>query len=258
MRDQHLSGTLVAPNVWCFGTAYLNFFVLRQAEELILIDAGYPNHLQQVDQWLQREGLSWSNFKHILLTHAHLDHIGIVNQVARRSGAPVYLHPDDGKLARQGLGMPPIGIFKNLHRSHIRKMVFGSFLKDGVLKTKSFRQWKPITDGQSLNEVPGAPMVLHVPGHSPGEVMFWFADLDLLFTGDAMITLDLYSGRELSRPVVVGKGISHDPVQALESVQALAQKAPAALLHKTQTLLSGHGLAWRGRLQDAIHDIQAI
>src|SRR5690554_305898 len=34
----------------------------------------------------------------VLLTHAHLDHIEGVAEIVRRTGAPVYLHPDDRAL----------------------------------------------------------------------------------------------------------------------------------------------------------------
>jgi hydroxyacylglutathione hydrolase len=101
----------------------------------------------------------------ILLTHAHLDHVEGVAHLVRATGAPVHLHPADRFLydnaARQGqqFGIrvdapPPV---------------------DHALE-----------DGQQL-EVAGVTFdVRHVPGHSPGHVMFHAADAKCAFVGDVV------------------------------------------------------------------------
>ena len=96
----------------------------------------------------------------ILLTHAHVDHIGAAGQVARKLGVEhVMLDPADRELYHSPWNsIPPI----LEHPSDLPE-------------TTDF-------------ETEGAFEVLHVPGHSPGGSAFLFADGEekLLFCGDSL------------------------------------------------------------------------
>jgi glyoxylase-like metal-dependent hydrolase (beta-lactamase superfamily II) len=89
--------------------------------------------------------------------------------------------------------------------------------------------------------MPGAPRVIHVPGHTPGSSALHFPDHDALFTGDAINTLAVTSGR-------VGPQLSPfnaDRTQAFESLGRL-EDVPARLV------LPGHGAPWRDGAQAAV------
>ncbi|MEV6492912.1 MBL fold metallo-hydrolase [Actinoplanes sp. NPDC051633] len=86
----------------------------------------------------------------ILLTHAHDDHVRVAPALAEATGAPLHLHPAEEplwKLTHPDVPMP-----------------------------------QPLADGQ---EIAGLT-VLHTPGHSPGAVCFYSADLGCVFTGDTL------------------------------------------------------------------------
>ncbi len=104
------------------------------------------------------------NITHILLTHAHFDHILAAKTVVAATGAPLALHPDDLPLLQAGGGATMFGLpMPAIHNPEIR-------LSDG----------DTITSG-ALNF-----RVLHTPGHAPGHVCFFEPAQGALFDGDVL------------------------------------------------------------------------
>ena len=101
------------------GPFFKNGFVLAcpDTREAILIDPG-----DEVAELLTVADRSALSIRHILLTHAHVDHITGVAAAKRALGAPVYLHRDDLFLYEHAIEMgamfglrveqpPPVDVF---------------------------------------------------------------------------------------------------------------------------------------------------
>src|SRR4029077_2812209 len=71
---------------------FKNGFVVgcEETKEAVLIDPG--DEVASLLAFAERHGLA---IRHILLTHAHVDHVTGVAAAKRALGAPVYLHRDD-------------------------------------------------------------------------------------------------------------------------------------------------------------------
>jgi glyoxylase-like metal-dependent hydrolase (beta-lactamase superfamily II) len=99
----------------------------------------------------------------VLLTHAHLDHIEGVARLVRRIPAPIHLHPDDRRLydaaalqaAQFGMQVEPLPAID-----------------------------KTLAGGQKLDFGGLDFEVRHVPGHSPGHVLFYDQRAGIAFVGD--------------------------------------------------------------------------
>lgn len=103
----------------------------------------------------------------VLVTHAHIDHVGGAGSLDRRYSVSTYLHPDDGWLAaapeeqlRSLFGMVPPGDFAPPDR------------------------FVDLADGETLKLAGLSFDVLHTPGHTPGHCCF-LAD-GSLFSGDQL------------------------------------------------------------------------
>src|SRR3954466_9398350 len=74
------------------GPFFKNGFVIAcpETREAILVDPG--DEVEELLAYARRETLS---IRHILLTHAHVDHITGVGAARRTLDVPVYLHRDD-------------------------------------------------------------------------------------------------------------------------------------------------------------------
>lgn len=124
-----------------------NVWVVGDDTECVVIDA--PHDVNAILRLVDGREV-----KAILATHAHDDHVRVAPELARATGAPVLLHPDDLVLwALTHPGTKP----------------------DGEL-----------SDGQTI-EVGGTTLtVLHTPGHAPGACCFHAPDLGVVFTGDTL------------------------------------------------------------------------
>lgn len=116
----------------------------NSAGRLVVIDPGDEG--ERIASVIREAG---GDVAAILLTHAHLDHVGAVAHVAREFGAPIYLHPADRALydnaVRQGLN-------------------FGIRIEAPPPPDVEFVEGEDVVFDDLRFEV------RHTPGHSPGSV----------------------------------------------------------------------------------------
>ena len=75
-----------------------------------------------------------------------------------------------------------------------------------------------------LTDLHGQPEIIHTPGHTDGECVVLLPDRSAILTGDALVTLDPYTGRR--GPRIIAPAATHDSQQALASLDALTTWTP--------------------------------
>ncbi|HEY4390155.1 MAG TPA: MBL fold metallo-hydrolase [Paenibacillus sp.] len=159
------------------GPLQTNAYLLRGEDEkkAIIIDPGMnPGPLLRKIEGLEIEA--------ILLTHAHFDHIGGVDEIRKLKKCPVYLHA----LESEWLTTPKLN---------------GSLMWPQVSAPMALEPAEyDLAEGQKLNLIGHEFTVYHTPGHSPGSVSF-LCGKDL-FSGDVLFRMgvgrtDLPGGREV-------------------------------------------------------------
>ena len=101
---------------------------------------------------------------HVLLTHAHFDHIGAADEVVKATGAQLALHPQDLPLLNAGGGATFFGLPSPP-------------IPDASLQLEADQE---IAVGELTLRV------LHTPGHSPGHVTFYEPKQGVIFDGDVL------------------------------------------------------------------------
>ena len=81
----------VAEHVFLVRGSNVNWYLLREGTDLTLVDAGYPGDLDWVEESVRSLGRRPEDIGAILLTHAHVDHMGAINAFHDRYGTPVLM-----------------------------------------------------------------------------------------------------------------------------------------------------------------------
>ncbi|MFY2861739.1 MBL fold metallo-hydrolase [Mycobacterium sp. THU-M104] len=89
----------------------------------------------------------------VVCTHGHNDHVTVAPQLGAALDAPVLLHPGDEMLWRM---------------------------------THPDKDFRTISDGDTLHVAGTELHALHTPGHSPGSVCWYAPELDTVFSGDTL------------------------------------------------------------------------
>ena len=66
-----------------------------------------------------------------------------------------------------------------------------------------------LVQGRTVLDLPGRPELVPAPGHTDGEHVVHLPDHGAVLTGDALVTLDPYTGRR--GPRVVARAATNDP-----------------------------------------------
>ena len=235
--------THVGPGVYRLCSVDTNWYLLEEGGRLTVLDAGLPGDWRQFLSALSQLGHSPADVDAVLITHHHRDHAGNAERL-RSSGARVFSHPVDAPYLRGEQQLSDRGIVRYIWRPWYAFYVL-RYVAKGITRTPSIAQLHELGDG-ALVDVPGSPRVIHAPGHTPGSCALFLEESSLLFTGDALVTLDVARGpRGRQGPQVVRGPHTADAGLATESLDVLSGTA-------ARTVLPGHGEPWTDGIDRAV------
>jgi len=233
----------VASGVHRYDDGIVNWYLVEDGGRLTAVDAGFPNSWSALTDSLPKLGRTLSDLEAVILTHAHVDHIGFAEQARKEAGAAIYVHELDAKL----VGSPTTiakserSPFRYVNHATTRKLLLGATLARAPL-AKGVKELRRFADGDVLEDVPGRPTVVHTPGHTDGHCAFHLPDRGVVFAGDAIVTRDPYIGA--TGPQTVSAAATKDTRQALASLDRFDGL-------EASIVLTGHGEPWRGTPAEA-------
>jgi len=231
-----------------FAVGRVNCYLIED-EPLTLVDSG-PNSgraLYELETGLAALGHRIEDLELLIVTHQHMDHLGLTDILARRSGAEV--------AALDIL----VDYAADLAAEYERDDEFAAaiMLRHGIdaevvsalrAVSAAFRGWgaavhvtRPLADGSRLELRDRTLRVLHRPGHSPSDTVFLDERTGVLLGGDHLLG-GVSSNPLIARPLTAPgeasppSGTARPPALMiyLESLQATRELA-------IELVLGGHG-----------------
>jgi glyoxylase-like metal-dependent hydrolase (beta-lactamase superfamily II) len=226
-----------------FGTGAVNAYLI-QDDPLTLVDTG-PNSgtsLDAIQRTLAKLGRRVEDLGLIIITHQHLDHLGLASLLANASGADVAaldaLVPWAADLASSMEAedeyaeqmMTRHGVPRDV-RSTLRTI------------TQAYRGWGasmkvtvPLTDNETVTLRDRRLVIHHRPGHSPSDIVLHDPHSGSLFAGDHLLPETGWNSL-LARPLSEEHDIDHRPSALITYIASLERSRAMEL----DFVLPGHG-----------------
>ena len=237
----------VAPGIHRIEDSFTNWYVVDQDGRLTVVDAGVPASWESLHHVLDRLGRAASDIEAVVLTHAHFDHVGFAERARSRLGVPVFVHEADVPLTRHPWRYDHERPRSLYLATQVRALpIVASFARHRAFWPSPVREVVRYESG--VLPVPGSPTVVFTPGHTHGHCALHFPDRDTVIAGDAVVTLDPYTGR--TGPRIVARAATVDSARNLDALDALADT-------EAGTLLVGHGEPWRSGARSAVERARA-
>jgi hydroxyacylglutathione hydrolase len=171
-------------------------------KEAIVIDPG--DEISRIHNRVTSLGLK---LKQILITHAHIDHVGGALRLKRLTDAPILINENDLPLLQ---------------------MMAEQAAWLGVPTPETAPPDEGLIDGQQVGLVNYPAQIIHTPGHTQGSVCLHFVPLKMVFAGDT-----LFAG-SIGRTDLPGG----DSEQIIDSIHSRLLKLP-----EETRVIPGHGPA---------------
>jgi glyoxylase-like metal-dependent hydrolase (beta-lactamase superfamily II) len=186
----------LAPGLRRIGNDIVAVHLIVTDDGMTLIDTGLPGHYADLTRELAALGRPLADIRGIVLTHGDSDHTGFAERLRSELGIPVYVGAGD---AARAMGEKPPSTPKDRRRLGPVLRFFAYALRKGGLKMPAVKEVVPMNDGDVL-PLPGAPVIIGMPGHSPGSVAIHVPAVRAVFVGDELTTRNVLTGATGPQP----------------------------------------------------------
>ena len=165
--------------------------LLQSGSDVILVDSGYPgqNCYPKILQELHHLGIDVQDITRVILTHQDLDHIGGLPPLLKDNPSiEVICHEAEKPYVEGEKKLVKISRSAGHNLDHLPEHLKNAFLQV-FQNPPTAPVHATVKDGQTLPFC-GGITVIHMPGHTPGNICLYIQDARLLIAGDSLTAQD--------------------------------------------------------------------
>lgn len=238
-----LTVTQVGDGLHLASTGLVNWILAEEDGQVTLVDSGYPGDGGRVIASLEKIGRTPADIAAVLVTHAHVDHIGGIPDLHEVADFPVLSGETEAAHCRREFleQATELDVIKRIWNPRVltwslRIMTVGATQEVTVPSAEACAVGEPL-------DLPGRPVAVATPGHTSGHTAFHFPGAGAVCSGDALVTGHPVTGRR--QPHLLPAFFTHDQAQTESTLATFAGL-------DADVLLPGHGPVWRGPIADAV------
>jgi len=176
--------SIPAPQAFLSGPYAPNVYLVVDAGQAALIDAGYPDDGSIKPRLEYLQGMANLKLAHIIVTHHHIDHCGGAHALRQATGARICLHPTEARLLSEWRAAAPQDVDIPVEPQTLAER-FGAWRLATAQTTADC-----LVQGGDTIQVGGITIeVIDTPGHTLGSISLYLREEGVLFTGDTVLGL---------------------------------------------------------------------
>lgn len=172
----------IATNLYELRLGAVNAHLLTVPEGLLLIDTGSAGDTAKITAALAKIGHGPADLTHIIVTHCHADHAGGLAALQQQTSAQTIMYWLDGEMVENGVAKRPLQPIPGL----LNKLLYRTFIAPAPNTIAPARIDHKVKDNEVL-PLGGGLRVIHVPGHSAGQMALLWEEEQVLFAADAVM-----------------------------------------------------------------------
>lgn len=159
-------------------------YVIEAVDGLAIVDtSSRPDTPRRLSRQLRKFGFHLEDIRHILITHAHIDHVGSLVEFQRLTSARTYAHRREAMVIRgeQPVQYAPPSDLNGIYRA-LAAVPMPTYVPVARVDVE-------LQGGETLDSVVPGLCAVFTPGHTVGHTAYYWPEKRLLFGGDVVLNM---------------------------------------------------------------------
>jgi glyoxylase-like metal-dependent hydrolase (beta-lactamase superfamily II) len=177
-----------------FSPDSVNMYLIKTDDGFLSIDTGWdsPPSLKSLEDQLAEIGASLTDIKQVIITHCHIDHLGMIVRLKKLSNPKLYIHYKEMELIKIRFSggdnfLPMTDKFLKKHgvpESELPPPEIQLPIPDDLA---SISPDELLHGGEQIAAGRYTLKVVHAPGHTPGHIVLFEPQKKFVFSGDLLL-----------------------------------------------------------------------
>lgn len=232
-----------------FNPDSINTYLIKTSDGFLSIDSGWdsPPSLQSVEEQLKEIGASITDIKQVIITHCHIDHMGLIVRYKRYHNARIYIHENEIEMIKVRFTggdnyIPMTDKFLRIHGMPETELPPPEVQLPVPPDLAAVTPDILLHGGEIIPAGEYNLRVINTPGHTPGHIALYEPDKKFLFSGDTLLP-------SISTNAAIHVQHIKFPMQKyLESLMTLKKLDVSMVLPGHEHIFTGH----RERIEELV------